>query len=182
MLMNRIPSSRPDPRPGRRAARLGAGRRRGRGVAARRRLADERGQRHGPRRLLGARETTGRSSGNPTWVAGQHGQAIRFDGTGDYATVPDNASLDISSAITMAAWVKPEKTATQYLIKKAHHRAARQRLRAVAGDDRQGRSSASTDRKRRHLPDQLDDRRIRPPARPGCTSPPPTTARRSGCT
>ena len=57
--------------------------------------------------------------GNPTWVAGQHGQAIRFDGTGDYATVPDSASLDISSAITMAAWVKPEKTATQYLIKKA---------------------------------------------------------------
>ena len=57
--------------------------------------------------------------GNPTWVAGQHGQAIHFDGTGDYATVPDSASLDISSAITMAAWVKPEKTATQYLIKKA---------------------------------------------------------------
>ena len=57
--------------------------------------------------------------GNPTWVAGQHGQAIRFDGTGDYATVPDSASLDISSAITMAAWVKPEKTATQNLIKKA---------------------------------------------------------------
>ena len=50
--------------------------------------------------------------GNPTWVAGQHGQAIRFDGTGDYATVPDNASLDISGAITMAAWVKPEKRAT----------------------------------------------------------------------
>ena len=47
--------------------------------------------------------------GNPTWVAGQHGQAIRFDGTGDYATVPDSASLDISAAITMAAWVKPEK-------------------------------------------------------------------------
>ena len=57
--------------------------------------------------------------GNPTWVAGQHGQAIRFDGTGDYATVADNASLDISGAITMATWVKPEKVATQYLIKKA---------------------------------------------------------------
>ena len=48
--------------------------------------------------------------GNPTWVAGQHGQAIRFDGTGDYATVADNASLDISGAITLATWVKPEKT------------------------------------------------------------------------
>ena len=57
--------------------------------------------------------------GNPTWVAGQHGQAIRFDGTGDYATVPDNASLDISTAITMAAWVKPEAATTQNLIKKS---------------------------------------------------------------
>ena len=57
--------------------------------------------------------------GTPTWVAGQHGQAIRFDGTTDYATVADNSSLDISGAITMAAWVKPEKIATQYLIKKA---------------------------------------------------------------
>ena len=57
--------------------------------------------------------------GNPTWVAGQHGLALRMDGTGDYATVPDSASLDMTTAITMAAWVKPEKTATQYLIKKA---------------------------------------------------------------
>ena len=57
--------------------------------------------------------------GNPTWVTGQHGQAIRFDGMGDYATVADNASLDISGAITMATWVKPEITTTQYLIKKA---------------------------------------------------------------
>ena len=57
--------------------------------------------------------------GNPTWVAGQNGLALRLDGTGDYATVPDSASLDISSTITLAAWVKPEKTATQYLIKKA---------------------------------------------------------------
>ena len=57
--------------------------------------------------------------GNPTWVAGQHGQAIRLDGTGDYATVADNASLDITSAITMAAWVKPEVVGTQNVIKKA---------------------------------------------------------------
>src|SRR4026209_237920 len=57
--------------------------------------------------------------GNPTWVTGQHGQAIRFDGSGDYATVPDNASLDISTAITMAAWVKPEAATTQNLIKKS---------------------------------------------------------------
>ena len=57
--------------------------------------------------------------GDPTWITGQHGQAIRFDGTGDRATVADNASLDISGAITMATWVKPEAAGTQNLIKKS---------------------------------------------------------------
>jgi Concanavalin A-like lectin/glucanases superfamily/Bacterial Ig domain/Cadherin-like domain/Putative Ig domain/Calcineurin-like phosphoesterase len=61
----------------------------------------------------------GALQGNPTWVAGQHGQAIRFDGSGDYAIAPDDASLDVTDAITIAAWVRPEKTATQYLVKKA---------------------------------------------------------------
>ena len=62
----------------------------------------------------------GALQGNPTWVPGQLGQAVRFDGTGDYAVVPDNASLDISGNITIAAWVRPERTATtQYLLKKA---------------------------------------------------------------
>ena len=96
--------------------------------------------------------------GNPTWVAGQHGQAIHFDGTGDYATVPDSASLDISSAITMAAWVKPEKTATQYLIKKATTTGDDgQRLRAVSVDGREGVRALQPGHERRHLPDQLDD-------------------------
>ena len=121
--------------------------------------------------------------GNPTWVAGQHGQAIHFDGTGDYATVPDSASLDISSAITMAAWVKPEKTATQYLIKKATTTGTtangyelslsigREGVRALQPGRRAPTPTGSTRRPR-----------IRSPARPGCTSPPPMTARRSSCT
>ena len=53
---------------------------------------------------------SGALQGNPTWVAGQHGQAIRFDGTGDYAVVPDASSLDLSSAITIAAWVRPRSS------------------------------------------------------------------------
>ena len=61
----------------------------------------------------------GALQGNPTWVAGQQALAIRLDGTGDYAVVPDDASLDISGPITIAAWVRPEKVATQYLVKKA---------------------------------------------------------------
>ena len=58
-------------------------------------------------------------SGNPTWVTGQIGGALHLDGTGDYALVPDDPSLDITGAITIAAWVRPEKQATQYLVKKA---------------------------------------------------------------
>ena len=61
----------------------------------------------------------GALQGNPTWVAGQQALAIRLDGTGDYAVVPDDASLDISGPITIAAWVRPETTGTQYLVKKA---------------------------------------------------------------
>ena len=62
-------------------------------------------------------------SGSPTWVAGVDGQAIRFNGSNKYATVEDNNSIDIAGAVTIAMWVKPEKRATQYLIKKAAHNA-----------------------------------------------------------
>ena len=58
--------------------------------------------------------------GSPTWIAGQIGQAVEFDGTNDYATVADNDSLDITDAITMAYWVRPDKTATQYPFRKTN--------------------------------------------------------------
>ena len=57
--------------------------------------------------------------GDTTWVPGQIGQAVSFDGTGDYATSPDNPTLDISDAITIAAWVRPGRAGTQDLVKKA---------------------------------------------------------------
>ena len=37
----------------------------------------------------------------------------------DYSLVPDDSSLDFTTGITMAAWIKPEKQATQDIIKKA---------------------------------------------------------------
>src|SRR5690606_19029575 len=58
-------------------------------------------------------------TGEATWVPGIHGQALRFSGSGQYAAAPDHESLDISSAITLAAWVRPERISNQYLIKKA---------------------------------------------------------------
>lgn len=55
---------------------------------------------------------------NPSWLTGVSGQALQFNGN-QYATVPNNASLNITKAITLAAWIKPEKRATQYILKKA---------------------------------------------------------------
>jgi len=57
-------------------------------------------------------------TGSPTWVAGKSGQALKLSGTGQYAQVNDDNSLDLTTGMTLAAWVKPEKTATQNLIKK----------------------------------------------------------------
>lgn len=50
---------------------------------------------------------TGSLSG-PTWVAqGRRGSALSFDGTNDRVIVPDSNSLDVTSGVTMMAWVKP---------------------------------------------------------------------------
>jgi hypothetical protein len=42
-----------------------------------------------------------------TRVTGKYGRALRFDGVNDMVTVPDSASLDLSSAMTIEAWVNP---------------------------------------------------------------------------
>ena len=67
---------------------------------------------------------SGTLTGNPTWVTGKDGLALSVDGnTGtplsvDYANVTDHATLDITGAITMAAWVNPARTDTQTVIRK----------------------------------------------------------------
>ncbi|MGA9326378.1 MAG: LamG-like jellyroll fold domain-containing protein [Salegentibacter sp.] len=60
-----------------------------------------------------------RISGSPGWVSGVVGTALRFNGSNQYATAADASSLDLSQGLTISAWIKPEKLATQYLIKKA---------------------------------------------------------------
>ena len=41
---------------------------------------------------------------NPAWVDGKIGKALSFDGD-DYISVPDSSNLDITSAVTVEAWV-----------------------------------------------------------------------------
>ncbi len=57
-------------------------------------------------------------TGAPSWITGKIGQGLDLSGTGQYATVPDSNSLDITDAITLSAWIKPEKTGTQNIFKK----------------------------------------------------------------
>jgi Concanavalin A-like lectin/glucanases superfamily len=43
-----------------------------------------------------------------TWTTrGRYGNALSFDGAGDVVRVPASASLDVGSALTLSAWVRP---------------------------------------------------------------------------
>jgi hypothetical protein len=57
----------------------------------------------------------------PVWTLGQIDGALGFDGNNDHVVVADAPSLDISNKITLSAWVKPGKTDTQYVIRKAQY-------------------------------------------------------------
>ena len=50
---------------------------------------------------------TGTVSGAAWAPAGRFGGALSFDGVNDWVTVADDASLDLSGALTMEAWVRP---------------------------------------------------------------------------
>jgi hypothetical protein len=46
-----------------------------------------------------------------TWTSsGVYGGALSFDGTNDYVLVPDDDSLDLSSGMTIAAWINSGST------------------------------------------------------------------------
>jgi hypothetical protein len=48
----------------------------------------------------------GNFGGNPQWVAGYDGDALEFDGTGDFLDCGDNPSLEIPGAVSITAWIK----------------------------------------------------------------------------
>ena len=64
---------------------------------------------------------SGTLAGDPSWVTSQAGMGLTLDldGAGDYALVPDNASLDGEHEITLALWVRPGRQSAQSLIQKA---------------------------------------------------------------
>jgi hypothetical protein len=60
----------------------------------------------------------GALQGSATWGTGYQGFSLHLAGVADYALVANDATLNISGPLTIAAWVKPERVATQYLVKK----------------------------------------------------------------
>ncbi len=61
----------------------------------------------------------GTLNGSPTWATGHDGlYGLSLNGTSQYVTVLDEYSLDLTTGMTLAAWVKPAKLGTQNIIKK----------------------------------------------------------------
>jgi hypothetical protein len=67
---------------------------------------------------VSASANDGTITGSPSWVTGVINQALSLNGS-TYALVPYAASLDITSAITLSVWIKPNTLTTSYVIKKA---------------------------------------------------------------
>ncbi len=61
--------------------------------------------------------------GGATFGGGHSGSGLVMNGSNQFATVPDASSLDVSQAITISAWIKPQSRGTQYVVKKAGHSA-----------------------------------------------------------
>jgi chitodextrinase len=55
---------------------------------------------------LSGNSSTGTIAG-ANWSTGHTGRALSFDGNGDWVTIPDNSNLDLSTAMTLEAWVYP---------------------------------------------------------------------------
>ena len=65
----------------------------------------------------------GTLTNGPSWDTGTIDGALSFDGNNDVVIVADDPALDIQYAITMSAWIRPNATGTQYIMRKAEFNA-----------------------------------------------------------
>jgi len=57
----------------------------------------------------------------PVWTAGVWGAAALFSRDGRRISIPDAPRLDAGGALTLAAWIRPARRDTQYLLKKGRY-------------------------------------------------------------
>jgi len=57
------------------------------------------------------KSTHGTMVGDTKFVDGKIGKALEFDGTGDYVKIADESSLDLTTEMTLSAWIKPSDVA-----------------------------------------------------------------------
>jgi PKD repeat protein len=63
---------------------------------------------------VSGRGNHGTVSGATRTSSGRYGRALNFDGTNDWVTVNDAASLDLTTGMTLEAWVYPTATPTDW--------------------------------------------------------------------
>lgn len=69
---------------------------------------------------------TGTLTNGPIWASGKFGSALSFDGSNDYVLVADDDTLDITTAITIEAWINPttlgdwEQNDWKYIVSKRY--------------------------------------------------------------
>ena len=56
----------------------------------------------------------GTLTNGPTWTAGRMGSALAFDGVNDSVTIPHSSALGLAGAFSMAAWVNPAASTTNF--------------------------------------------------------------------
>ena len=76
----------------------------------RRRVRLRGAERHRRRPTRRSQANAGTLTGATRTTAGRYGGALSFSGAGDWVTTPDANSLDLSTAMTLEAWVNPSAT------------------------------------------------------------------------
>ena len=128
--------------------------------------------------LDGAENTVfndGATVGGPAWVTGISGTALAFDGATQYGSAPDDASLDITGQLTLAAWVKQSATTTsptQLLVAKGTNSANSGYQLGLADAPTRSTSALTTITQ---TAGSIRPSTSRPIGTPGCMSPPLTT-------
>lgn len=65
----------------------------------------------------GTQTTAGTCSTSGAWANGASGKfegSLKFDGTDDYASIPNSSSLQVGGTFSIAAWIKPTSLSSRY--------------------------------------------------------------------